>query len=47
MLFRSYASAVLFGAFNWLPYWRSAARRPSYEEVGDVFLDILFRGLGT
>lgn len=41
-----YASAALFGAFNWLPYWRSAAKRPSYHEVGDAFIDLFLSGLG-
>ncbi|MCE1237901.1 MAG: TetR/AcrR family transcriptional regulator [Hyphomicrobiales bacterium] len=40
-----YASAALFGAFNWLPHWRAAAKRPSYEEVGDAFLDTFLEGL--
>lgn len=40
-----YASAALFGAFNWLPHWRSATRRPTYEEVGDAFLDVFLNGL--
>lgn len=41
------ASAALFGSFNWLPHWRAAAKVPSYEAVGDAFLDLFFRGLRT
>jgi AcrR family transcriptional regulator len=40
-----YVSAALFGSFNWLPHWRSAARRPSYADVGDAFLDVFLEGL--
>lgn len=42
-----YASAALFGAFNWLPHWRSAKRRPSYAEVGEAFLDVFLKGLAA
>lgn len=40
-----FASAALFGSFNWLPYWRAAGKTPSYEAVADAFLDVFFNGL--
>lgn len=40
-----FATAALYGAFNWLPYWRAGAKSPSYEAIGDAFLDVFFGGL--
>ncbi len=39
------AAAAVYGAFNWLPHWRSPAKTPGYGEIADAFLDLLFDGL--
>lgn len=40
-----YVAAAVYGAFNWLPHWRAAAKTPSYQDVGDAFLSLFFDGL--
>ncbi len=40
-------TAALYGAFNWLPHWRSPEKSPPYEEIGEAFLDLVFEGLKT
>ena len=40
-----HVSAALYGAFNWLPYWRQPDSRPSYEEIADDYLRLFFQGL--
>lgn len=40
-----FAAAALYGAFNWLPYWRSPDKTPSYEEIGEAFLQMFVFGL--
>lgn len=40
-------SAAIYGAFNWLPHWRSPAKAPGYDEIGEAFLDLLLAGLVT
>lgn len=38
-------SAAVYGAFNWLPHWRSPEKTPDYGEIGEAFLALLFDGL--
>lgn len=40
-----HVSAALYGAFNWLPYWRQPDLAPAYEEIADDFLRLFFQGL--
>lgn len=37
--------AAIYGAFNWLPHWRASDKTPSYEDIGEAFLDLIFEGL--
>jgi len=39
------ATAALFGAFNWVPYWHKTNSSPSYNDVADQFLKIYLKGL--
>lgn len=38
-------AAALYGAFNWLPHWRSPDREPDYAAIADAFLALVFDGL--
>lgn len=40
-----HVAAALYGAFNWLPYWRQPENRPSYEEIAGDYLSLFFHGL--
>ncbi len=40
-----HVAAALYGAFNWLPYWRQPDGRPTYEEIAGDYLRLFFQGL--
>lgn len=40
-----HVTAALFGAINWLPYWRQPDSRPSYEEIAEDYIRLFFQGL--
>lgn len=40
-----YATAAIFGAFNWVPYWNKSNSDHPYSQVADQFLEIYIRGL--
>jgi len=42
-----YATAAIFGAFNWVPYWNKASNTQPYNEVADQFLKIYIKGLSA
>lgn len=41
------ATAMLFGAFNWIPRWRSPGHSVGTEELAKIFLDIFLNGVAT
>ena len=40
-------SAMIFGAFNWVPRWRKPDHRISIDEVVRQYLDIFINGIAT
>ena len=41
------ATAMLLGAFNWIPRWRRPGHSVSTEELVKVFMDIFLNGIAT
>ncbi|MEH6403323.1 MAG: TetR/AcrR family transcriptional regulator [Sneathiella sp.] len=39
------ATAAIFGAFNWVPYWHKTNDPHTYKDVADQFLKIYIKGL--
>ncbi|MBL4740692.1 MAG: TetR family transcriptional regulator [Sneathiella sp.] len=42
-----YATAALFGSFNWVPHWNKTGNTQSYKDVADQFLKIYIKGLSA
>lgn len=42
-----YAAAAVFGAFNWVPHWRSANDPLSHDEIADRLLHVTLSGLSS
>lgn len=41
------ATAMLFGAFNWVPLWYERRREQRVEDIGEQFLDLMINGLAA
>lgn len=38
-------TAAMFGAFNWVPHWRTTGDEEDYLKIADDFLVLFFNGL--
>ena len=40
-------TAAIFGAFNWVPYWRKTGDSEAYDEIAGHFMKLFINGLKT